>query len=374
MAVTYKTPRQQEIVNNAAKQFGVDPNSITGFTEEFDVPASITYSSSTGNFTRDIRPLYGSLLKDTEYQSLLTNRADANAGILENLNGYQELIGQTKKPIAVESGNLVKQNTTSNSFNSSSGRLAAAGLPKGAQAGAGGTSPIIKFKNSNGADHRVRILVPSALQSILLGSAPVAPLVDTNGVLFPYTPQITLNYAANYDQQNLTHSNYAYQFYQSSTVEEISIQATFAAKNATDAAYMIAAQQFFRTVTKMFYGQDAYAGVPPPVLRLDGHGDLQFSSVPVVITGFSANYPDDVDYITASTSSVTASEFRAAETNPMTAGSLDSNKFETRVPVIQTFSVNCRPVYSRASISGNFSVSKFVAGQLLGTDARGGFL
>lgn len=374
MAVTYQTPRQQEIVTNAAKAFGVDPNAVTAFSSEFDVPSSITYLDSTGSFTRDIRPLYGSLLKDTEYQSLLASRSNSNSQQLESLNGYQDLLGQTRKPVSVESGNLVKVDNSNNSFNSSSGRLSAAGLPKGAMNSTGGDSPIIKFKNSNGADHRVRILVPEALTGILLGSAPVAPLVDTNGVLFPYTPQITLNHSASYDAQNLTHSNYAYQFYQSSTVEEISITATFAAKNAIDAAYIIAAQQFFRTVTKMFYGQDAYAGVPPPVLRLDGHGDLQFSSVPVVITGFSANYPDDVDYITASTASVTANQFRAAESNPMTAGSLDSNKFETRVPVIQTFNISCRPVYSRKSISGEFSVSKFVAGQLLGTAARGGFL
>lgn len=374
MAVTYQTPRQQEIVNGAAKQFGVDPTTITGFTSEFNIPSSITYSDVNGTFTRDIRPLYGTLLKDTEYQSLLTSRSEANSSILESLNGYEDLLGQTRKPTAVESGNLVKQDTSSGSFNPSNNRLAAAGLPKGATNAAGGSSPIIKFKNSNGADHRVRILVPEALSGILLSSAPVAPLVDTNGVLFPYTPQITLNHSASYDAQNLTHSNYAYQFYQSSTVEEISIQATFACKNATDAAYVIAAQQFFRTVTKMFYGQDAYAGVPPPVLRLDGHGDLQFSSVPVVITGFSASYPDDVDYITASTSSVTASQFRAAESNPMTAGSLDSNKFETRVPVVQTFTISCRPVYSRKSISSEFSLTKFEAGQLLGTKARGGYL
>lgn len=375
MASIYETQRQEEIAAAAAKSFGVKPSDITAIATEFDLPTAITYTNESGtNITRDIRASYGELLTDSEYRELIAQRTSAASSRLESLNGYDSLLGQSKKPVSIEDSNLVKQDTSNaNTFNSSRNRLASAGLPNGAQNVVGGTDPIIKFKNSNGADHRVRILVPSgALTGILLQSPITNPLIETNGVLFPYTPQIVVNHTASYDAQNLTHSNYAYQFYQSSTVEEISITGTFSAKNSTDALYVLAAQHFFRTVTKMFYGQDPLAGTPPPVLRLDGHGDLQFSSVPIVITGFTSSYPDDVDYITAGTS---ASSFRAAESSPFTAGQLDSATRDLgRVPVIQQFTINCRPVYSRKSISGEFGVTRFVAGQLLGSAKRGGYL
>lgn len=376
MASIYKTQRQEEIAAAAAKSFGVKSSDITAIATEFDLPTAITYTNESGtNITRDIRASYGELLTDSEYKELISKRAFSANNNLESLNGYDSLLGQAKKPVAIEGSNLVKQDTSNaNTFNSSKNRLAAAGLPNGAQNATGGTDPIIKFKNSNGADHRVRILVPTgALNGILLNSPITNPLIETNGVLFPYTPAISVNHSATYDAQNLTHSNYAYQFYQSSTVEEISIVATFSAKNSEDALYVIAAQHFFRSVTKMFYGQDSLAGTPPPVLRLDGHGDLQFSSVPIVITGFSSSYPDDVDYI--STGTVTAGAFRAAEANPFTAGQQDGSTRDLgRVPVIQQFTINCRPVYSRKSISGEFGLTKFVAGQLLGSASRGGYL
>jgi hypothetical protein len=205
-------------------------------------------------------------------------------------------------------------------------------------------------------------------------------------VLFPYTPSITVNHGAQYSAENLTHSNYAYQFYQYSNTESISITGTFACKNSTDAAYVIAAQHFFRTVTKMFYGQDAEAGLPPPVLRLEGHGDYQFGAhkegqpggVPIVIESFSVTLPEDVDYITAITNGTTASGGNPANSgpgnNPTAAPNTGSSNGQTRVPIVQQFSITCKPLYSRKSITGDFGFRKFAAGQLLANSSRGGFI
>lgn len=358
MEELYNNTRQQEIAEKAARIYGVDPNEITGITTQYDIPTSFTYSNASGtNITRDVRSLYGQLLTNQELSQIKSLRALSQdmGNSLESLNGYNGLYQQQKnqEPVLFEPLFGPKDDSSFNTFDPSANRLGTSGLPSGAQFNSKTGTPIVKFKNSQGNDYRVRIIVPSALQQVLLKSSlSTSPLVPTNGVLFPYTPQITVNHAATYNAENLTHSNYAYQFYQSSTVEEISITGTFASKNAIDANYVVAAQHFFRTVTKMFYGQDEWAGVPPPVLRLDGHGDLQFSSVPIVITSFSVNYPDDVDYITT-----------------------NNQRFETRVPVIQQFNINCRPIYSRKSISGEFSLTGFAAGQLLAVkNGRGGFI
>jgi hypothetical protein len=124
-------------------------------------------------------------------------------------------------------------------------------------------------------DWRVRI---SLAASTYLYNAPVeeqgilAPLFATNGVIFPYTPKIDVGYKATYSPTELTHSNYTNYFYQSSAVEQVRISGTFTAQDTVEAQYMLAVIHFFRSATKMFYGQDAERGAPPPLLFLTGLG------------------------------------------------------------------------------------------------------
>jgi hypothetical protein len=82
-------------------------------------------------------------------------------------------------------------------------------------------------------------------------------------------------------------------------VGDIQIRGTFTAQDTTEADYLLAVIHFFRSATKMFYGQDAQRGVPPPVCLLNGLGQYQFSDHPVVISSFNYTLPNDVDYIRA---------------------------------------------------------------------------
>jgi hypothetical protein len=125
------------------------------------------------------------------------------------------------------------------------------------------------------------------------------PLKITDGVIFPYTPTITTAYKANYSNYDLTHSNYRGYFYQNSYVDPIQINATFTAQNTAEANYLLAVIQFFRSVTKMFYGQDAQRGAPPPLTYLTGLGEFQFNEHPCVVSQFNYTLPADVDYIRA---------------------------------------------------------------------------
>jgi hypothetical protein len=156
-------------------------------------------------------------------------------------------------------------------------------------------------KMTNNGDWRVRLsLAPSA--TYLYNASPpgiLAPLAKTGGVIFPYTPKIEINYKAEYSPYALTHSNYKGYFYQSSYTDAVNMSATFTAQDSAEATYLLAVIHFFRSVTKMFYGQDAERGAPPPLVFLTGLGQYQFSAHPCVVSSFTYSLPADVDYIRA---------------------------------------------------------------------------
>lgn len=190
------------------------------------------------------------------------------------------------------------------------------------------------------------------------------PLADTNGVIFPYTPSITVTHSATYNSQTLTHSNYAMQFYQNSEVNDIQITGEFTVQDATEGQYLLGAIYFFRACTKMFFGVDGQSGQasgnPPPLVYLDGYGEHYFPHVPCVLTAFSHTLPNDTDYVDVSVSST-----------------VDGNDYETtstktRLPTSSSISITLRPVYSRKTLHDKFNLDDFAAGKLL--KGNGSFL
>lgn len=221
------------------------------------------------------------------------------------------------------------------------------------------------------------------------------PLVATDGVIFPYTPQISVTYNANYEPTELTHSNYKIYNYKSSGVENISIIGDFTAQDTAEANYLLAVIHFFRTVTKMFYGQDTepIAGIPPPLCYLRGYGTYGFNNHQVAITNFTLNYPNDVDYINASPSiggnSLQFAPYKEP-TRPNTrlfdrikngnrsgglqAGGLPtppnftqgpSSKINTRVPTKLQIQLSCLPIVTRFNIANQFSLRDYASGKLI---------
>jgi hypothetical protein len=160
-----------------------------------------------------------------------------------------------------------------------------------------------RYKQPGNADWRVRLsLAPDSqyLYNEKSGVGILAPLAATDGVIFPYTPNITTTYSANYEQYDLVHSNYRGLFYKNSRVGDIQVRGTFTAQDTKEADYLLAVIHFFRSATKMFYGAtDPQRGTPPPVCLLNGFGQYQFSDHPVVISSFNYTLPNDVDYIRA---------------------------------------------------------------------------
>lgn len=262
----------------------------------------------------------------------------------------------------------------------------------------------------NDKDWRVRLALSQQAQYLYKVAAPgeiLYPLNITNGVIFPYTPAIQTSYRANYDKYDMTHSNMRGLFYKNSSPGEISITATFTAQDTNEANYLLAVIHFFKSATKMFYGQDAQAGTPPPILYLSGHGQYQYHLHPCVLESFNYNLPADVDYIRAGSVTVTNTNLitrrdrqsnMPTSTSPIysaisrlktiftpkgalpqakamssfdTAGNsteLGSNN-STYVPTHMEIQLTLIPIQSRSQMSKQFSVREFAQGNLL----RGGF-
>jgi hypothetical protein len=156
-----------------------------------------------------------------------------------------------------------------------------------------------QFQAPADSDWRVRLrLAPGATYLYMdENNELLSPLAASNGVVFPYMPNIQMSYNADYSDTALTHSNYKGYFYNSSYVGDVQLSAIFTAQDTKEANYLLAVIHFFRSVTKMFYGQDPQRGAPPPLVYIQGLGEYQFNNQPCVVKTFTYNLPNDVDYI-----------------------------------------------------------------------------
>lgn len=290
-------------------------------------------------------------------------------------------------------------------------------LPAGGEAGAAMPNAVVNFGDDGINDWRVRLSVPAAFAS----SPVLRPLTEAGGLIFPYTPSITISSSAIYEDQNLTHQNYGFVYYQGSKANEVQIEAPFNVEDGAQALYWLAAVHMLRSVTKMFTGDGDLQGNPPPILRLNGYGDYVFKNIPVVVKSFSVNLPQDVNYINTSVSMATSSSVNGAA-GPLSslaglsststqlaglAGALGANKvsnalgalgaisglasgvskifsggvqsaigggpFATSgnswVPTKSSISITLQPIYSREAMR-QFSLQRFVNGDYV----SGGYL
>ena len=256
-------------------------------------------------------------------------------------------------------------------------RMANAGLSKGAEQQEK-QSTTARFADS---DWRVRLSLPdNGLLYHDETNTVLHPLVGTNGLIFPYTPQILLQHTSNYTGVNPTHSNYTQHFYSNSSIDAISIQCDFTAQNQREATYVLAAITFLRSVTKMFWGKDDIAGTPPPVLRLNGYGDYIFNNIPVVVSNFTVDLNGQVDYMNTNVTTKGAGGTRQVEKFDEDGASwfeeenIPSTLTSTRVPTKTSINVTLYPLYSRQRMA-EFGLKDFSAGRLIESGKKtGGFI
>jgi len=203
-----------------------------------------------------------------------------------------------------------------------------------------GANPLAKnivgatFGSSTEYDWRVKLSIPQSMQSSPL----LAPLEETGGMVFPYTPQIMMQHDAAYQPVTPVHSNYPYFAYQNSDPKAMVVVGHWMIENSLEGLYWIASVHFLRSITKMAYGDTSNQGSPPPLVKLTGYGDYVLPKVPVIITNFTVNLEPDVDYM-----------------------KVDIGPQGSWVPTSSMISVTCQPIYSRRKVA-RFSLDDFVNG------------
>lgn len=169
-------------------------------------------------------------------------------------------------------------------------------LPAAGEAIGDLTSAVASFGgDANANDWRVRLSLanwPSFKTSPVL-----KPLKDAGGLIFPYTPTIKISSGATYTSADVVHTNFKPQSFKNSDPGEITIIAPMICEDQSQGLYWIAMTHYLRSLTKMFTGNDAKAGNPPPVIMLNGYGNYVFKNVPVVVKSMSISLDEKTDYI-----------------------------------------------------------------------------
>ena len=169
-------------------------------------------------------------------------------------------------------------------------------LPAGGEAIGDLVSAVSAFAgDSNAKDWRVRLSLPN--WSSFRSSPVLKPLKEAGGMVFPFTPQISIKSGAKYSAEPVVHTNYPFNAFKNSDPGTIEITAPMAVEDSGQALYWIAAVHYLRSIAKMFSGFDPKAGNPPPIVYLNGYGNYVFKNVPVAIQSFSCTLPNDCDYI-----------------------------------------------------------------------------
>ena len=196
-------------------------------------------------------------------------------------------------------------------------------------------------------DMRVKLRVPAAYLQSPLTAGPSNTIKNNSGILFPFTPTISVANQATYANQSPVHSNFGLYFYQKSLVGPITVTGKFTVQNEYEGAVLLGVIHLLRSLTKMKFGDDPDAGAPPPVCRLDAWGDYMLYNVPVSVASWTHDLPDGVDYIQV-----------GKQNSPTTYG-------HSMVPTVSSISITLNVMYSRQEML-QYNVRDWLAGGLQG--------
>jgi hypothetical protein len=334
-------------------------NGITGALPSAGGLSIGNLTSSAGNLSSIAGSAFGNATSAIgNVGNVVQNAVGGAGGIGGAISSLQSAAGSTSNITADISGALNKLGggNVAGGLMSQLGQVSAAAgmlnnflsMVRGANLPAGGelfatNQSTLQLTPSAKNDWRVRINCDWKIFNSQLFKV----LESTGGVVWPFTPSVTVSTKANYTPIDTVHSNYQFHAYKNSVVDDITISGEFSCETEKDAAYWIAATVFFKTATKMFFGQGENVGNPPIICNLTGYGSSVFDKVPVIIKSFSVDLGADVNYIRC-------------------------NSFGTNtwVPVMSTISVIVTPIYNRRNLR-KFSLTDFANGKAVGSDGVG---
>lgn len=171
-------------------------------------------------------------------------------------------------------------------------------------------------------------------------STPVGPQTSGGVFYFPYTPTITNVNSTSYSSYDMTHSNFQQKAFDMSTNSVFSVTAPMVARNSDEAQSILSGVDFFRAAMKMGFGKnDPLAGLPPVVLQFYAYGI--YEAVPVVLTDFTWNLDDSIDYI-----------------------DFNSGNKPVRIPTTSTFVLSLQTTYGASKVRNEFTLSQYASGAL----------
>lgn len=181
----------------------------------------------------------------------------------------------------------------------------------------------------------------SFAHQMMAGSELLQPLLQTGGgIYFENTPSISIAYGAQYSPVELTHTNYDYNSYGKSTINNITVVSKFMARTLAEADYMLATIHFLRTFSKMGFGQDdPYRGNPPAIMKFSAYGEYMINGTPVAIRNFTLQLPEHIDYVQTS--------------------------FGTQVPIYLELTIELGVMPTPNKVKREFSLESFASGNLI---------
>lgn len=201
------------------------------------------------------------------------------------------------------------------------------------------------------SDLRVRLRAQPGQADRIYGEATegniLSILHQTGGVLFPYTPTISVEQSVDYKTIDLVHANGDINAYSRTPSVTLNVTGKFTVQNQREGQYLIAVMHFLRTVSKMHFGQnDDNAGLPPPVLYFHGYGPYMFNGLKCVLKSHSFSLDDTVDYVNVVT---------------------DGGSVTTRVPSMLTISLTLGVQNTPKEMKNQFNLESYRTGRLMRT-------
>ena len=128
----------------------------------------------------------------------------------------------------------------------------------------------------------------------------IHPLRATQGLLFPYSPQIQFNQSVDYTSVETVHSNMDVQAYRRTPSVELTVSGKFTVQSQVEGRYALACIHFLRTVSKMGFGASPNPGLPPPMLQFSAYGTYMFNKLRVVLKSHSYAFEENMDTVSVS--------------------------------------------------------------------------
>lgn len=222
-------------------------------------------------------------------------------------------------------------------------------------------------------DWRTRLRPPSKKIERYFGpkvaSNPMAILHETGGLIFPYTPGLSMDQAVEYTSQGMTQVNQDSYYFSKHASLELNFSGDWTVQSMREGAYALGCIHFLRTNTKMRFGvigENQVAGQPPPVFILDAGGSMLFNQVPVLIKSFNITFDKDVDYVRVGVGDYFNLQFPDAA-NADDAGNekITQNQGEAWIPTQFQMSIGLIIQQTPKKLRTEFDLEKFRNGDLL---------